>query len=188
MGIRITPLQFGSIIDLVGGQEDLLKTKSLRVLHPWSFVDDPTRLFRAVRFEKRLGYSMGHLTSKIFEQSARLGFAGRLSGARVSRELQLILSEDAATAAILRLEESQLLSTVLHSSLASIPEPSLKRVDNSLEFWKHKHNDPIRTWHVRFLALCSGLTYVFFFSFFFFFYSFLRRSLTSLTEVTLLKP
>eukprot|EP01102_Stenamoeba_stenopodia_P005227 TRINITY_DN1576_c0_g1_i1.p1 TRINITY_DN1576_c0_g1~~TRINITY_DN1576_c0_g1_i1.p1 ORF type:complete len:830 (+),score=132.39 TRINITY_DN1576_c0_g1_i1:41-2530(+) len=162
MGIRITPSHFGSIIDLVGGQEDLLITKSLRVLHPWSFVDDPTRLFRAIRFEQRMrteGYSIGNLTSIVFQKSALLGFANRLSGSRISRELQLILSENAATSSVLRLEEFKLLSSSLHSSFTTIPESALRRADRSLEFWNGKFdNHSIPAWHIRFLALCSSLT------------------------------
>jgi tRNA nucleotidyltransferase/poly(A) polymerase len=58
MAVQIAPInQFGVLIDLFGGQEDLVN-KHIRVLHPLSYNDDPTRIFRAIRFSSRYKYTI----------------------------------------------------------------------------------------------------------------------------------
>ena len=58
MAVRLNKGEFGALIDFYGGRRDL-KEKTIRVLHSLSFVEDPTRVFRAIRFEQRFGYSPG---------------------------------------------------------------------------------------------------------------------------------
>lgn len=60
LAIKLNPGRFGTLIDFFGAQKDL-KRKMIRVLHNLSFVEDPTRVFRAVRFEQRFGFRIGKL-------------------------------------------------------------------------------------------------------------------------------
>ncbi|MDH3881255.1 MAG: CBS domain-containing protein, partial [Desulfobacteraceae bacterium] len=62
LSIQLNPDRFGLLIDFFSAQKDL-KEKIIRVLHNLSFVEDPTRVFRAIRFEQRFGFSIGKLTS-----------------------------------------------------------------------------------------------------------------------------
>lgn len=91
---------FGRLIDPHRGRPDL-QAGRVRVLHDLSFVDDPTRIFRAVRYEARLGFRMDDRTERL----AREGVAGiaLLSPARVREELIALLSEDGADRALARL-------------------------------------------------------------------------------------
>ena len=57
MAVRLNARNFGELIDFYGGRRDL-KEKTLRVLHNVSFLDDPTRIFRAIRFEQRFGFHL----------------------------------------------------------------------------------------------------------------------------------
>ncbi|MDS3860911.1 CBS domain-containing protein [Thermosynechococcaceae cyanobacterium BACA0444] len=57
LAIRLTSPQAGELLDFFGGWQDL-QTKQIRVLHPNSFIEDPTRIFRAVRFAVRLGFQL----------------------------------------------------------------------------------------------------------------------------------
>jgi tRNA nucleotidyltransferase (CCA-adding enzyme) len=93
---------FGRIVDPHGGRADL-EAGVIRVLHPGSFVDDPTRIFRAVRYETRLGFRMEPETERL----ARAGLAGvrLLSAKRMTEELIAILSEEGAVHAVERLAE-----------------------------------------------------------------------------------
>ncbi len=85
-------------------------------MHNLSFVEDPTRVFRAIRFEQRFGFSIGKLTSGLIENAVKMNFFKRLSGRRVFAEFRQILEEENPTPAIIRLNDYNLLS-VLHLSI-----------------------------------------------------------------------
>ena len=93
LAIQLNPGKFGRLIDFFSGQKDI-KDKVLRVLHNLSFVEDPTRVFRALRFEQRFGFTIGKLTSSLIDNAVRMEFFKRLAGKRVYTELKLILKEE----------------------------------------------------------------------------------------------
>ncbi len=115
LAIQLNPDKFGVLIDFFAAQRDI-KEKTIRVLHNLSFVEDPTRVFRAIRFEQRFGFSIGKLTSSLIENAVKMDFLKRLSGRRVFTELRQILEEENPTAAIIRLNEYDLLN-VIHASI-----------------------------------------------------------------------
>ena len=73
LAIKLNPDRFGILIDFFGAQRDL-KRNAIRVLHNLSFVEDPTRVFRAVRFEQRFGFKIAKLTSGLIENAVKMGF------------------------------------------------------------------------------------------------------------------
>jgi tRNA nucleotidyltransferase (CCA-adding enzyme) len=113
--IQLNPGKFGTLIDFFTAQKDL-KEKTVRVLHNLSFVEDPTRAFRAIRFEQRFGFTIGKLTANLIHNAVRMDFFQRLSGKRVFAELRLLLSEENPTPAIVRLRDFDLLK-VVHPSI-----------------------------------------------------------------------
>jgi tRNA nucleotidyltransferase (CCA-adding enzyme) len=113
--IQLNPKKFGTLIDFFTAQKDL-KEKTIRVLHNLSFVEDPTRAFRAIRFEQRFGFTIGKLTVNLIHNAVRMDFFQRLSGKRVFSELRHILSEENPTPAIIRLKDFDLLK-VIHPSI-----------------------------------------------------------------------
>ena len=115
LAIQLNPKPFGEIIDFFGGMKDI-KDKVIRVLHNLSFVEDPTRIFRAIRFEQRLGFQIGKHTQNLMKNSVKMGFLQRLSGGRVLSELILILKEDNPIPALNRMRDFDLLR-FLHPDL-----------------------------------------------------------------------
>ena len=113
--IQLNPGKFGTLIDFFTAQKDL-KEKTVRVLHNLSFVEDPTRAFRAIRFEQRFGFTIGKLTANLIQNAVRMDFFQRLSGKRVFSELRQLLSEENPTPAIVRLKDFGLLK-VVHPSI-----------------------------------------------------------------------
>jgi len=93
---------FGRIVDPHSGRTDL-DARVIRVLHPLSFVDDPTRIFRAVRYEVRLGFRMDPETERLAREG--VGGTALLSPARMREEVVALLSEDAGEGALERLAE-----------------------------------------------------------------------------------
>lgn len=81
-----------ALLDYFNGQRDL-KDKVVRVLHNLSFVEDPSRAFRAIRFEQRLGFRLGKQTESFIKHAVKKKFIEKLSGARLYNELMLILKE-----------------------------------------------------------------------------------------------
>jgi tRNA nucleotidyltransferase (CCA-adding enzyme) len=92
-----------SLLDPAGGRGDL-ERRVIRVLHAGSFRDDPTRVFRAVRYAARLGFELEPETGALAAAAIRDGLVGHLSGSRVRAELVALLCEPAAPDALRRLE------------------------------------------------------------------------------------
>ena len=115
LAIQLNPDRFGTLIDFFGAQKDI-KAKAIRVLHNLSFVEDPTRVFRAIRFEQRFGFSIGKLTSGLIENAVKMDFFTRLSGRRVFVELRQILEEENPILSITRLRDYDLFK-IIHPSI-----------------------------------------------------------------------
>lgn len=114
MAVRLDGDHFGELVDVLGGQADL-ERGMIRVLHPNSFVDDPTRMYRAVRYEQRYGFEIALDELALIPEARPL--IEKLSAQRIRRELDLIL-EDSGTALMLkRLDELDLLKPI-HPALA----------------------------------------------------------------------
>ncbi len=107
LAIQLNPKAFGELIDFFGGVKDV-KEKVVRVLHNLSFVEDPTRVFRAIRFEQRFGLQIGKHTQNLMKNAMRVGFLERLSGGRVLSELILILREETPLPALKRMRDFHL--------------------------------------------------------------------------------
>ena len=84
---------FGRLIDPHGGRDDLA-AGTIRVLHRGSFVDDPTRIFRAIRYENRLGFRMDAETEALARRSLARSIAEQVSGGRLRDELEALLDEE----------------------------------------------------------------------------------------------
>ncbi len=108
--------EFGRLIDPGGGQRDLADG-IIRVLHGLSFVEDPTRLYRAVRFEQRLDFAMSEETLRLVRAAVASNQVDTIVGPRLLGELEEILKEARPEAALRRLGELDLLRAI-HPSLS----------------------------------------------------------------------
>lgn len=115
LAIQLNQRSFGELIDFFGGLRDI-KEKVIRVLHNLSFVEDPTRVFRAIRFEQRFGFQIAKHTQNLMKNAVQMGFMERLSGRRIFSELILILEEESPASAIKRMKDFNLL-TILHPKI-----------------------------------------------------------------------
>jgi tRNA nucleotidyltransferase (CCA-adding enzyme) len=97
-------LSSGELIAAAGALDDL-RDGRLEVLHERSFLDDPTRLFRLVRYKARLGFEIGERTATLVGQAIESGVLERVSGARIGNELRLLAAEPDPVAAFAELTE-----------------------------------------------------------------------------------
>ena len=111
LAVRLNGKGFGDVLDFYGGQRDL-NDKVVRVLHGLSFVEDPTRVFRAIRFETRFGFHLGKDTAALIAGAVKMNLFQRLSGHRLLEELKLLLSEREPKQAVKRLADLDLLQFI----------------------------------------------------------------------------
>jgi tRNA nucleotidyltransferase (CCA-adding enzyme) len=91
MAASVEPARFGDLVDPYGGKNDLDR-HLVRVLHQRSFKDDPTRVWRAIRYEQRLGFRLEFDTTTQLRRDSAI--MDRVSGDRLRHELERILEED----------------------------------------------------------------------------------------------
>ncbi len=158
LAIKLNRRHYGTLIDYFGGQKDL-KEKVIRVLHNLSFVEDPTRMLRAVRFEQRFGFTIGKLTLALIKNAAKMDWFESVASRRIFQELKLLLKEDDPVQAIKRMDELALLGLLspkirLTPSLIALLE-EIQRVIA----WYHLLflEEPLAQWKPYWYGLTSPL-------------------------------
>ena len=124
-------------------------------MHNLSFIEDPTRIYRAIRFEQRFGFRIARHTQNLIKSTARIDLFHRLSGKRLFSELILLLSEDEPAKPIARLAEFDLLRFI---------HPSLQW-DNRTTAIFNSINDSIAWYRLLFLDKKYDAWKVYFFGF-----------------------
>jgi tRNA nucleotidyltransferase (CCA-adding enzyme) len=114
LAICLDPPNFGQLLDFYGGEDDL-RAGRIRVLHSLSFIDDPTRILRAARFEQRLGFAIEPRTAELIGHAVPL--LEKVSGDRLKHEIELILDEQQPERALRRLDELGVLRAI-HPALS----------------------------------------------------------------------
>ena len=140
MAIKLNGENAFHLIDFFGGQKDL-KEKRIRVLHNLSFVEDPTRAFRAIRFEQRYGFRIGKQTERLIKIAIKENCFEALSKHRLFTELRLMLSEREPWSMVKRMDQLGLLKFV---------HPRL-RITSSLEELFEELDDVVAWYSLLFL-------------------------------------
>ncbi len=107
MAIHLTPDRFGTLVDYFNSQNDL-KERRIRVLHNLSFVEDPTRIFRAIRFEQRLDFRITRHAEKLIKNAVRMHMFEQIPGGRFLHELKQLLVGNHPLASLRRLSQFKL--------------------------------------------------------------------------------
>jgi tRNA nucleotidyltransferase (CCA-adding enzyme) len=160
LAISLNPENFGTMIDYFGGNRDL-KDKTIRTIHNLSFVEDPTRIFRAIKFSNRFGFKIGKVTAGLIHNAIKIDCFKNLSGLRVLNELKQIFEEDNPIPAIKSLE-CYGLEKVIHPELAIIPKTyELLESANKILSWHDLlyTKDPYARWAIYFMALLNRSSY-----------------------------
>jgi tRNA nucleotidyltransferase (CCA-adding enzyme) len=123
LAVRLDRTGWGRLVDTTGGLADL-RARRIRVLHPLSFIEDPTRIFRAARFATRLGCRIDLTTRRLASRAALLDVYRALSGDRLRAELEILLSEHRPVPALLEAGELGAWSLV---GATSVPGPAARR-------------------------------------------------------------
>ncbi len=111
MAIKLNGQGAFCLIDYFNGETDL-KDGSIRVLHNLSFIEDPCRIFRAIRFEQRFGFRIGRQTRAFMKSAIKSNLVNQLSGTRLMNELKLLMMESDPVKCLIRMRELSLLSLI----------------------------------------------------------------------------
>lgn len=160
LAIHLNPENFGKLIDFFGGQRDL-KERTIRVIHSLSFVEDPTRILRAVRFEQRFNFKIGKQTEKLIKSAIKINIFNRLSGTRILQELKLIFQEKNCLQCLKRLKELNILSSIHPKiNLTNKTEVLLEEIQKVIHWYNLLYlKEKIRKDIIYFLGLLGDLKY-----------------------------
>ena len=141
IAMQLNSRKFGRLLDAYGGQRDL-HARTIRVLHAGSFQDDPTRIFRAIRFEQRFGFCLERTTVRLLAQAAATNLIQQLSGPRLQNEILSLFAEHDPVRAIARLGQLKLLR-FLHRRLCYTTKVKrvVTAVPKALAWWVRRFQD-----------------------------------------------
>ncbi|MBI9078228.1 MAG: CBS domain-containing protein [Pseudodesulfovibrio sp.] len=156
--LRINPGQFGQLVDFFGAERDI-KNRTIRVLHSLSFVEDPTRILRAIRFERRFDFQIGGQTMRLIKNALNLELFSKLSGTRIMHELQLIMNEEDPLACLNRMQELDIMEAI--HPLLTLSKDRVQIVAELIKvhsWYKLLYLEPeIIPWKLYFLGMTMGI-------------------------------
>ena len=157
LAIQLLPDTFGELVDCTDGLRDL-RTGYIRTLHKRSFVDDPTRIFRAIRYERRYNFQITESDQKQMLDAIKQGVLNLISGQRIRNEIDHILSEEAAPQMVNRMSDFDLLGAI-HSTWKIPPNFNVlwTAAGQAIE-WASTSlpNDPINTGAILWMTLLTS--------------------------------
>lgn len=143
IAVQLNQRQFGRVLDPYEGQRDL-RARTIRVLHAGSFLDDPTRIFRAIRFEQRFGFRLERTTLHLLMQAASTNLIQRLSGPRLQNEILLLFAERDPVCTVARLAQLKLLRFLHHRlRYTNNVKRTVAAVPQALAWWVRRFPDSV---------------------------------------------
>jgi tRNA nucleotidyltransferase (CCA-adding enzyme) len=161
MAISLNESDFGILLDFFDGVGDIEK-RQIKALHDKSFVDDPTRILRGIRLEKRLGFAIEPHTAGLMRKSIAKEIYKRVQEPRLRDEIILTLKEKDPFRVIKRMDEFRALKIVhpylkLHKDL----ERTFTAIDEACRWYND--NSPrkrsVEKWLIYLMALFSDVSY-----------------------------
>jgi tRNA nucleotidyltransferase (CCA-adding enzyme) len=144
----------GRLVDPYGGRADL-EARVLRVLHNLSFIDDPTRIFRGIRYEARHGFRFEEHTARLLRGCIEMGLVGDLSSSRLRDELTALLEDPGAADGIRRLGELGA-DRAIHPHLRG--DEDAARLFSRASALRDELGVELPTWRIGIAALARELT------------------------------
>ena len=123
LAVQLNEKRFGMLVDPFGAQKDM-REKSLNILHSLSFIEDPTRILRAIRFETRFQFRLGAQTERLIKNALQLKMLEKISPSRLFNELNHIFDEKDVADCLARMEAFDLLKAI-HPLLKMSPDKVL---------------------------------------------------------------
>lgn len=158
MAIRLDGVQYGKLVDFFSGQKDI-NEKKIRALHSLSFVDDPSRAFRAIRFAVRFSFDIGAQTERLIKHAESLNLFGQIVGNRLFLELKYILDEKGYIKALEMMKKYNLLR--FYSIFIVYDTDTVKffeRLESIISWYDIQVGGKAELWRTRFNILFRNLS------------------------------
>jgi tRNA nucleotidyltransferase (CCA-adding enzyme) len=157
LAVSLNPRTMGQVIDFFGGSRDI-KDRAIRVLHNLAFVEDPTRIMRAIRFSSRFGFGIGKHTRKLMKSAIRLKIFDTVEGKRLLNELVHMLDEKNPLAPLSLMQEfgvPEAIHPALRFDRAAVE--LAEGVKSVLSWWQYLFTqEKAQTWLVYFFGLTDS--------------------------------
>ncbi len=140
LAVKINAKEFGKLIDFFGGLKDI-RDRKIRVLHSLSFVEDPTRILRALRFATRYRFELGKHTERLLKMAVERKLFRAVEGQRIYHELKQILLEDNPLRVVNKLHKYGILSSLFEGLNWNRTKKDLFERIRKVIIW-HKLNFP----------------------------------------------
>ncbi|OPX83831.1 MAG: CCA-adding enzyme [Pelotomaculum sp. PtaB.Bin104] len=157
MAVSLNEASFGDVVDFFGGRADL-ERGMVRVLHNLSFIEDPMRILRALRFEKRYFMNLEPQTLKLVREAVNNKMLARVSGERLWEEIKHIFREPRPSSILDRAIELNLWDFLFPGVVPEPVRPVLSKISRSiktLQGWNLL--EPFESWLVYFLAVLHAV-------------------------------
>ncbi|MCA1787231.1 MAG: hypothetical protein LC657_14760 [Desulfobacteraceae bacterium] len=160
LAISLNAESVGTLIDYFGGVRDI-KDKIIRIIHNLSFIEDPTRIFRAIKFSNRFGFRIGKVTANLIKNALNVGAVKHLSGLRVLSELKQIFGEDNPLPALQTMADYDIDKVIHHDlKLTDTTRALFKSVGKTLAWHDLLYaEDAYPRWSVYFMAWLHGYSF-----------------------------
>src|SRR5574341_576436 len=158
LAVRLNRKRYGELIDFFGGLRDI-KDRTIRVLHSLSFVEDPTRVLRAIRFEQRFDFHLSKHTQNLIKTAVNMKLFHKLTGERIYAELLLLFSEAEPLKALRRMKDLDLMKFI-HPGLKTSAEAErlFVSIGEALTWFRLLYLElKVEKWFVYFLGLLDRL-------------------------------
>ena len=161
MAAVINPDRFAELVDDFSGLADL-KERKIRILHDQSFIDDPTRILRAIRFQKRFNLQIEERTLKLLKQALRSNAAGHVKPPRYFVEFKKILNEVSAAESLRQIADFKKIGFTgwdlpIHASILEIA----RELEDTISYFRKKTSremNNFKQWIVFLIALLDSST------------------------------
>lgn len=160
MAVSISRYTFGQLVDFYDSREDL-RNKRIRVLHSLSFIDDPTRLLRIIRFEQRFNFKLEKTTLRLFKEAVGLKMLQKVHKHRLRDELISIFKEPQAVRCIKRVYDLCGFEFIHQDLRISNKMPAMLKKVDEIHIWfrnnfPHKREIKLRALYLA--VLLEGLS------------------------------
>ncbi|MBC2856616.1 MAG: CBS domain-containing protein [Cetobacterium sp.] len=153
LAIELTPNNFGNLLDYFKGYQDI-KNKLIRVIHKISFIEDPTRIVRAIRFASRYDFTIEETTEKLIFEAIDLDLLEKISWSRIITEFKYIFEDKNPLQGIYLLNKYNLLPTLNKELILT------ENINKKLIYFdsiKEKFTNNLQQWICFLLILVSNL-------------------------------
>ncbi len=152
LAIKINEKELGRLIDFFGALKDI-RDRKIRVLHALSFVEDPTRILRALRFATRYRFTLGKHTEKLLKMAVERKLFKTVEGQRIYHELKQILNEENPLRVFLKMEKYGVLKELFPGLRWDRNKKDLFERVRKIVIW-HKLNFPEKesSYHITYLG------------------------------------